>query len=70
MHSLRHCYATHLLEQRVSLRQVQLILGHKSTVTTERYTHLTKIIELDSQQAINQLVTNLKLSKKGDRHDD
>ncbi len=55
METLRHCYATHLLEAGVSLKVIQKYLGHSSLQTTMIYLHLTETAEADARKLIDGL---------------
>ena len=61
-HSLRHSYATHLIEAGVDLLQVQQILGHHSILTTANYTRLTQQTDQNAAVQINALMDRLASS--------
>jgi len=62
-HTLRHSYATHLLEAGVNIRRIQQYLGHSSLNSTMIYLHLTTQGHQRAYRIINELM-------KGDDHDD
>jgi len=55
VHTLRHSYATHLLEEGVSIRLISAYLGHASLETTLIYTHLTAVNEATARAALDRL---------------
>lgn len=62
IHTLRHSYATHLLEAGVNIRRIQQYLGHRSLNSTMVYLHLTTQGHEHAYGIINDLM-------KGDDHD-
>lgn len=59
VHTLRHSWATHLLEAGVNLRMIQAYLGHSSPTSTAIYTHLTQKSNEQATATINQVLENL-----------
>ena len=59
VHTLRHSWATHLLEAGINLRLIQIWLGHSTPATTSVYTHLTEKAKTMAIKSINELMDDL-----------
>jgi site-specific recombinase XerD len=60
VHTLRHSYATHLLEAGINLRVIQSYLGHSSIQSTLVYTHLTQKAQSPAVEAINAILNDIQ----------
>ena len=66
LHTLRHCYATHLLEEGVSIRHISAYLGHASLNQTLVYAHLTTTGEAHTRKTLNGLFETVIAPTKPD----
>jgi site-specific recombinase XerD len=57
MHTLRHSFATHLLEQKVDIRVIQVLLGHKKLETTAMYAQVATDVLREVVSPLEQLST-------------
>ena len=60
LHTLRHCFATHLLEQKVDIRVIQVLLGHKKLDTTAHYSQVDSTTLRAVKSPLEQLPTKDK----------
>ena len=61
MHSLRHAFATHLLESGADIRVIQVLLGHRCLDSTARYVHLARSTLTASANPLDEIMKQAKL---------
>ena len=65
-HSLRHCYATHLISEGLNLHAIQRLLGHESPLTTAMYTQLTESAQQNTAAIIDHMLLKLSITLNGE----
>jgi len=65
-HSLRHCYATHLISEGLNLHAIQKLLGHESPLTTALYTQLTESAQQNTTDIIEKMLLKLSFTLNGE----
>ncbi len=65
IHTLRHCFATHLIEQGVPIHAIQRFLGHSSISTTSKYLHLTREFSFTIRSPLDVLTEKFSYENSG-----